>query len=190
MSARISTPSPGNGTPSRPASESAILRGRDGAVKGEAEVAFDDVDEGLQRRRVERDAGKLPQLLQVPAPLHQRELVPSREIRVVPVRDRQDLVHGAIDPALAETRRHDAVDDPEVERVAGDPDARMPERVWPCVRRDREKAHHREVAGAAAEIRHQHGGVVVELRAHRRTRRHGFVHIGARARPQLENAAR
>ena len=159
----MSTPSPWKWNAASSSSRQRHLGGRDGAVEREAEIAFDDIDECLKRPGIERNPRELAKLLQIAASLHQRELVPAREIRVVVVGNRQDLVHRTIAAALAETRRHYPVDDAIIEGVASDPDARMSERLGLENTGLAREAHHRKVAGPAAEIRHQHRGIVIEL---------------------------
>ena len=99
--------------------------------------------------------------LQVAIALHHRELIPAREVGEVaawgsaaPCR-----TSGSSSPCPAAARPR--VDDAVIERVARDADAGVAERpareAPPHAR-----THHREVAGAAAEIGDQHGRILLQ----------------------------
>jgi len=94
----------------------------------------------------------------------QGQLVPAGKGRVVALRDRQTVVEGPVQRALAEGRRDQLVDDPVVEGVTGHPDPGMAERgrTQGAVGLALE-ADERKVAGAAAEVGDQHGGVLFQL---------------------------
>ncbi len=86
----------------------------------------------------------------------QRQLMPACEGGVPLGRYRERLAGRRILASLAEKGRDDLVDDPVVERVAGDPGAAVAERGGGTRARGFE-AHDGRVARAAAEIADQHG---------------------------------
>ena len=69
------------------------------------------------------------------------------------------------------------IDDAIVERVARNADAGMAKRLGAKIAACARKTHHREVAGAAAEIRNQHGGIALEPSGEGERRADGLIDI-------------
>lgn len=103
--------------------------------------------------------------------------MPARQVGVVAVGDRQHLVERAVAAALSQSRRDHVVDDAIIEGVAGDTDARMAERFRAQRAAFSRETHHGEVAGAAAEIRDQHGGIAVQPAGEGEGRAHRLVDV-------------
>ena len=90
-----------------------------------AETILDQRDQIVQTLGVLRCARHLGDGAQGPRRAHQRQQMPAREAGVILRWHRQRRAHHLVSAAFAEQWRDGAVDDAEVEHVAGDADAGM-----------------------------------------------------------------
>ena len=81
--------------------------------------------------------------------------MPARKARMIVLRDRQNLIERLEQRSLAEPRRHDLVDDPSVEIIAGNREPGMADRGRGILVVASLKADQREIAGPTAEIADQ-----------------------------------
>ena len=81
--------------------------------------------------------------------------MPARKVRMVVLRDRQDLIDRLVQRSLAEPRRYDLVDDPSVEIIAGNREPGMADRGRGIPVAASLETDQREIAGATAEIADQ-----------------------------------
>src|ERR1700751_4556064 len=81
--------------------------------------------------------------------------MPARKARMIVLRDWQDLVDRLEQCSLAEPRRHNLVDDPRVEIIAGNRKPGMADRGRGIPVAAPLEADQREITGATAEIADQ-----------------------------------
>ena len=141
-------------------------------------VVVEDLHQGGDLLRLHGLALQAADLAHVPRGAQEGQLVPAGEGRIVAVGDGQDLAEGLVARPLAERRRDQVVDDPVVEGVAGHADAGPPQGLGPeGAGVVPAKADDREVAGAAAEVAHQDGGVGLERAGEEEGRAHRLIDI-------------
>ncbi len=147
-------------------------------------VVVEHLDQPLQLLRLDRIAHQPADVLHVPAGPQQRQLLPAGEGGEVAVGDRQDVVERLVQAALAQLRRHQMVDDPVVEGVAGHADPRVGQRLRAHATVPVAEAHQREVAGAPAEVADQHRGVALQPPGEEEGRRDRLVDVADVLKPQ------
>ena len=108
---------------------------------------------------------------------HHRQLVPPAELLEIRIRHRQRLAPAQELRTFSKRMRHHIVDDAIVERIARHAHARMRQRLVIQPRRAHGKSHHREVARAPAEVRHQNGRVLLQPLRKEVSRRHRLIDV-------------